>query len=364
MKKTLCIDLRWIDCSGIGTYIKGIMPGIIARLKDVEVVGIGPKRRIQDFEWSSAENFEIVDCTAARYSLAEQIIMPFAMPKRADLFFSPHYPIPLLYRGRLIVTVHDLSHLALPEIVSSRVKRMYAKTMFHEVRRRSATIITNSEFTKSELLRLTKGPRKDNVVPIHLGISEEWFSLSAADAKSVVPYLVHVGNVKPHKNLMRLVDAFTQIMDRIPHQLFIVGQWEGFITGERAEFFSRVNAAGNRIRLTGVVEQKKLLELVRNAQALVMPSIYEGFGFPPLEAMAAGVPTIVAKAGSLPEICGDAALYCDPHSTDDIGAKMLILLENRTLSDEFIKRGCQRAKRFSWDLCVEKTTSLLRFALE
>jgi glycosyltransferase involved in cell wall biosynthesis len=363
MTKTLCIDLRWIDRSGIGTYIKGIMPGILARLEDVAVVGIGPKHHIQNFEWSSADNFEIVDCTVARYSLGEQIILPFAIPKRTDLFFSPHYPIPLLYSGRLVVTVHDLSHLVLPEIVSSRAKRMYAKTMFHEVRRRSAIVITNSEFTKSELLRLTNGRREDNVVPIHLGISEEWFNLSAAVAKPVEPYIVHVGNIKPHKNLLRLVDAFTQIMDRIPHQLFIVGQCDGFITGESAEFFSRVKAVGNRIHLTGVVEQQKLLELVRNARVLVMPSIYEGFGFPPLEAMAAGVPTIAAKAGSLPEICGDAALYCDPQNTDDIAAQLSILLADRTLSDEFIKRGRQRAKLFSWDSCAEKTVSLLRSVL-
>jgi glycosyltransferase involved in cell wall biosynthesis len=363
MTKTLCIDLRWIDCSGIGTYIKGIMPGIMARLEDVSVVGIGLKSRIQNFEWSSADNFEIVDCAAARYSLAEQLILPFAVPKSTDLFFSPHYPIPLLYRGRLVVTVHDLSHLVLPEIVSSRVKRMYARTMFREVRRRSAIVITNSEFTKSELLILTTGPREDNVVPIHLGVSEEWFNLSAAVAKPVEPYIVHVGNVKPHKNLVRLVDAFTQIMDRIPHKLFIIGQCDDFITGERAEFFSRIKAASNRIRLTGVVEQQKLLELVRNAQALVMPSIYEGFGFPPLEAMAAGVPTIVAMAGSLPEICGDAALYCDPKSIDDIAAKLSNLLADRTLSDELIKRGRQRAKQFSWDSCAEKTASLLRSVL-
>ena len=339
------------------------MPGILTRLEDVTVIGIGPKRRIEKFEWSSSENFEIVDCTAARYSLAEQIIVPFAIPKRTDLFFSPHYPIPLLYSGGLVVTVHDLSHLVLPEIVSSRAKRMYARTMFHEVRRRSSIVITNSQFTKSELLRLTKGPRKDNVVPIHLGISEGWFNISSAVAKPVAPYIVHVGNIKPHKNLHRLVDAFTNIMNRIPHQLIIVGQYDGFITSERTEFFSLVNAASNRIRLTGVVEQQKLFELVGNARVLVMPSIYEGFGFPPLEAMAARVPTIVAKAGSLPEICGDAALYCDPRSTDDIAAKLLNLLSDRTLSDELIRRGEKRAMRFSWESCADKTASLLRSVL-
>src|SRR5256885_17088788 len=101
--KTLCIDLRWIDSSGVGVYIKGIMPGIVERLRNVSIVGIGDRARLEQFSWSRAANIRLIDCHAGRYSLAEQIQLPFLIPRSTDLFFSPHYPIPLLYHGRLAV---------------------------------------------------------------------------------------------------------------------------------------------------------------------------------------------------------------------------------------------------------------------
>src|SRR5260370_19143538 len=148
--KTLCIDLRWIDSSGVGVYIKGVMPGIVERLRDVVVVGIGDRARLQQLSWSRAANFRLVDCRAGRYSLAEQIQLPLAIPRGTNLFFSPYYPIPLFYRGRLAVTVHDLSHRVVPEIISDPKKRIYAKTMFRAPRNRAAVIFTLSNFSKAD----------------------------------------------------------------------------------------------------------------------------------------------------------------------------------------------------------------------
>ena len=160
---------------------------------------------------------------------------------------------------------------------------------------RASVIFTVSEFSKSELLRLTSGTREDNVLPTHLGISEQWYHAAELPAKRSQPYFVCVGNVKPYKNLGRLVDAFLQIQDRVPHDLVIIGQNEGLITGESAEFFDRVRTANKRIHLAGLVSQQELLSLVGHASALIMPSLYEGFGLPPVEAMAAGVPVAVAR---------------------------------------------------------------------
>jgi hypothetical protein len=144
MAKRLCIDLRWIDCSGIGSYIKGLLPGLTAALHDVEIVGLGAVERLQEFPWACAPNMRLVECSAARYSLAEQFLLPMSIPRGTDLYFSPHYPIPLLYRGRLAVTVHDLSHLVLKEVNESPLKRVYATTMLNAVRRRASLILTVS----------------------------------------------------------------------------------------------------------------------------------------------------------------------------------------------------------------------------
>jgi glycosyltransferase involved in cell wall biosynthesis len=362
--KRLCIDLRWIDSSGVGVYIKGIMPGIIERLRDVSIVGIGDRDRLQQFSWSRAANIRLIDCQAERYSLAEQIQLPLAIPRGTDLFFSPYYPIPLLYRGRLAVTVHDLSHRIVPEIIGDPKKRIYAKTMFRALRKRASVIFTVSNFSKSELLRLTTGPREDNIIPTHLGISAEWYGAAQLPRIHSRPYFVYVGNIKPYKNLGRLIEAFLKIKDQIPQDLVIVGQSEGFITGESAEFFERVRGSGERIRLTGFVSPQELLSLVGHAHALIMPSLYEGFGLPPIEAMAAGVPVVVARAASLPEVCGEAALYFDPLNVDDIAAKLVEIASSpetwRTLRD----KGLTHSKLFSWDTCSRMTADALRSVLD
>lgn len=363
MTKRLCIDLRWIDCSGIGTYIKCLMPGLIAQLADVAIVGLGAKDRLLELPWTGATNVEIIDCNADRYSLGEQLALPLAIPGDIDLFFSPHYPIPLLYRGRLIVTVHDLSHLVVPEIVRSFSKRFYAKTMLAAVRKRASLILTVSEFSRSELLRCTKGNCADNVLTIHEGISEEWYGAAQFPPPRKNPYIVYVGNVKPYKNVSRLVDAFNRVMKQLPHDLVIIGKNEGFITGEAQPFFEQVKCAGDRIHLTGSVTQQELLAYVGNATALIMPSLYEGFGFPPVEAMAAGVPTLVARSASLPEICGDATLYCDPYNIQDIADKLVTIVSDETLRCRLTKAGLAQAKRYSWECCAVQTANAMRSLL-
>jgi glycosyltransferase involved in cell wall biosynthesis len=362
-QKTLSIDLRWIDSSGVGVYIQGIMPGIVDSLRDIAIVGIGDRSRLEQFSWSRAANVRLADCRAGRYSLAEQVQLPFAIPTDTDLFFSPYYTIPLLYRGRLAVTVHDLSHRIVPEIVGNSRKRVYAQLMYWALRKRASVIFTVSNFSKSELLRFTKGPREDNILPTHLGISPEWHHASELPPLRTRPYFVCVGNIKPYKNLGRLVEAFLIIRDRIPHDLVIVGQSEGLITGESATFFERVRGARERIHLTGFVSHQELLSWVGNAHALLMPSLYEGFGLPPVEAMAAGVPVAVSRAASLPEVCGDAALYFDPMCVDDIASKLVTIASDADLHSELKDKGLTRSGIFTWQSCSEKTADALRATL-
>jgi glycosyltransferase involved in cell wall biosynthesis len=360
----LCIDLRWIDSSGVGVYIKGIMPGIVERLNDVSIAGLGDRSRLEEFAWSRAANIRIIDCRAGRYSLAEQIHLPLAIPSGTNLFFSPYYTIPLLYRGKLAVTVHDMSHLVVEEIVGNPKKRLYAQAMFRALRKRASVIFTVSNFSKSELLRLTTGPREDNILPTHLGISAEWGEAARLPPIRSRPYFVVVGNLKPYKNLSRLVEAFLKIRDRVPQDLVIVGQSEGLITGESPEFFARVRAAGDRIHLTGFVSREELLSVVGHAHALIMPSLYEGFGLPPVEAMAAGVPVAVSRAASLPEVCGDAALYFDPLQTEDIADKLVMIATDAELCERLKEKGRERSKLFTWESCAQKTSDALRASLD
>lgn len=362
-RKRLCIDLRWIDSSGVGVYIKGIMPGLVELLKDVEIVGLGRPERLAQFAWSSAANFRVVACRSERYSMAEQFELPRAIPRGTALFYSPYYTIPLFYRGRLAVTVHDMSHLVVPEIAGNWKKRLYAKTMYRRLRRKATAILTVSEFSKRELLRLTEGPRADNVFTTYPGVAPEWYDAGRSLRPRRAPYFICVGNIKPYKNLPRLVEAFLSVLSKVPQELVIVGQSEGLITGESPAFFERLKAGGARIQLTGHVEDEELMALVAHADALVMPSTYEGFGLPALEALAAGTPVVVSRVASLPEVCGDSALYFDPLDVGDIAAKLVQIAESSDLRSRLSASGVKQSRRFSWEACACATAHVLGDAL-
>ncbi len=362
--RTLCVDLRWIDASGVGMYIKGILPGLIQALEDISIVALGDRVRLRTFGWSEAANVRLIDCSAGRYSLAEQIAVPHAIPAETDLFFSPYYTIPLLYRGRLAVTVHDMSHMVVPEIIGNWKKRTYAQVMYRALRRRADVIFTVSEFTRKELLRLTRGRREDHILPTHLGIFPEWYTIGQRPRLRSRPYFICVGNIKPYKNLARLVEAFMKASHAIPHDLVIVGQSEGLITGETPEFFETVRRAGDRVQMTGYVSHDELLSLVGHARALIMPSLYEGFGLPPLEAMAGGVPAVVARAASLPEVCGGAALYFDPLDVSDMAARLVEIGSDTALCNRLITAGLARSRAFTWEACAGRTAAALRACLD
>ncbi len=362
-RKTLCIDLRWIDASGVGMYIKGILPGLVKDLSDVSIVGLGDRARLAAFCWSRADNVRIVHCSAGRYSLREQFELPRVIPAEADMFFSPYYTVPLLYKGRLAVTVHDMSHMVVPEIVGNWKKRNYARLMYRVLRRRASVIFTVSEFTRRELLRLTGGEDHGNIVSTHLGICPEWYGAKSSPAIRQRPYFVCVGNIKPYKNLGRLVEAFIQSMGTIEQDLVIIGQSDGLITPESPEFFKRARFAGDRVRMTGFVPHSQLLSLVAHADALIMPSLYEGFGLPPLEAMAAGVPVAVSCAGSLPEVCGEAALYFDPLKVEEIANCMVRLGSDELLRKRLAAAGMEQSRGFQWENCSQQTARVLRAKL-
>lgn len=340
------------------------MPGLVDRLQGISVVGIGNKSRLQEFSWSDAQNVQLIDCRAERYSIAEQIQLPLAIPAGVDLFFSPYYTIPIFYRGPLAVTVHDMSHLVVQEITRDRKKRLYAQFMFRALSRRASLIFTISDFSKSEFLRLIPGANEKTIHTTPLGVSREWYEAAKISAIREGPYLVCVGNIKPYKNVSRLVEAFLKVRHRICHDLVIIGKSEGLITGESPQFFQRIKAGEDRIHLTGFVSHTELLSLVAHADALLMPSLYEGFGLPPVEAMAAGVPVVVSRAASMPEVCGEAAMYFDPLNIDDIGEKLVAIGSEPALRERLSAAGLKRSRLFTWQACSAATADAILGLLE
>lgn len=360
-RATIAVDARMIEASGIGTCISHWLPRLISARPEVVFALLGPARMLADFPWTREPNVRVIDVDAPIYSVREQIALHRRIPSDATLVWSPHYNIPLTWPGRLAVTVHDLSHLALPEFVQGVHRRAYARFMFHRIARGADAIMTDSEFTRSEFERLV-GPARAKPQVVHLGVDREWFDAPASAAPHPTPYLLYVGNVKPHKNLGRLLQAFEMLATRPPCDLLIVGKKEGFLTGDSA-VLAAADRLAPRVRLLGAVSQDLLKRYVAHAQALVLPSLYEGFGLPPLEAMACGRPVVVSRAASLPEICGDAAVYCDPLDPASIAAAITRVLEDPGLQQQLRCRGIERAAGFTWDRSAQSVLTVLESVL-
>jgi glycosyltransferase involved in cell wall biosynthesis len=256
-----------------------------------------------------------------------------------------------------------MSHLVVPEIIGNWKKRIYAETMYRALSRRASALLTVSEFSKAELIRLMHPSSKIPIHAIPLGVNSCWNNAKELPRTRSRRYFVCVGNVKPYKNVLRLVEAFLRIREEISLDLLIVGQSEGLITGESATFFERVKEGGHRIEMAGWVSDRDLMALVAHADALVMPSLYEGFGLPALEAMAAGTPVIASRTASLPEVCGDAALYFDPLDVADMSRKLATLAADSSLQASLSEAGNERSRLFTWEACAEATARILCDAL-
>ncbi|MBA3889045.1 MAG: glycosyltransferase family 4 protein [Gemmatimonadaceae bacterium] len=345
--------------SGIGTYIRNLVPRIAVARADWRFTLVGHAAALRTLGWADLRNVELRDCTAPIYSLREQAALRLHLD--ADLVWSPHWNIPLLYRGPLVVTVHDVAHLALRDVVRGPLKRGYARVMFTAVGRRANAIICDSDFTRRELRRHVPRVRAEPVV-VPLGVGAEWHTGRSGERPHPRPYVVYVGNVKPHKNLGALVRAFADIAADVPHDLVIVGRREGMRTTD-TQVQERAATLGDRIVFTGELPADLLRQYVAWADALVLPSLYEGFGLPPLEAMAAGCPTLVSRAGSLPEVCGDASLYCDPLDVADVGRQLIRLLRDESLQEDLRTRGRAHVAAYTWERSAERTLAVLDGAM-
>lgn len=337
------------------------MPRIIKALPETRFALLGNATELVSLTSLNQPNVTIINYQEDIYSIQEQLTLVQKIPRESSLLWSPHYNIPIFYGGKLLVTVHDAFHLAMPQYVGGLHKRVYANVLFTAVRKKASAILTDSEFSKGELVRLT-GQGKQRIHAIHIGVDSSWFNVKRGDQPFPEPFLLYVGNIKPHKNLSGLLAAFAMIRHQLPHHLVIVGKREGFLTGD-SEVAAKAQELNNRVHFTGHVEDKMLRQYFAYAEALILPSFYEGFGLPPLEAMACGCPVVVSNVASLPEVCSDAALYCDPYDPKDIACKVQRLMTEPVLQEELRQKGFERAKLFTWDRCAHETLAVIQQVL-
>lgn len=351
------IDCRMFTASGIGVYLQNLLPRVAATMPDARIVVLGsPTTRSQLS--ASLPTAQVRELTSRIYTIREQFELFLQSRTQPAVWWSPHFNIPLAYRGPLVVTVHDLFHLSNREIARNPIKLAYARTMFATIAKRASKIICVSEFTAREFDRLV-GSSPGQLTVIHNGLDASWFDRISGECPHDDAYFLFVGNVKPHKNLSGLIRAFGSIADAIPHDLIIVGKRSGFITTDRGAQQLPQNLE-SRVKFTGAVDLQTLRRWYFHAEALVFPSFYEGFGFPPLEAMAMQCPAIVSKVASVPEVCGDAALYCDPYDTNSIATAMLQIVRDQGLRANLVAKGISQAKKYRWGDAASRTCEVLQ----
>jgi len=348
------VDARLAQASGIGTYVRNVVPGLatLAPTWRFTLILDGSDAA----EWATFPNATVVRTSVRIFTVREQIVLPALVPRDADLYWATHYNFPLLLRKPLLVTIHDLGHLRLPEYTKSVAKRSYAQFMFTMARKRAAGLLFDSQFTRNEFDTLV-GASNGNSAVVHLGVNAAWFEVTQDHSPLDEPYFLYVGNIKPHKNLHTLLTAFEQVSKSMNVRLVLIGRSENFRTADPS-IQARV-ASLPKVSMLGEVDGATVRRYVRHATSLVLPSIYEGFGFPPLEAMAAGCPAIVSRAGSLPEVCGDAAKYFDAKDAGELARAMLAMANDAGARKVLVALGRAHARRFDWNVTAAQTHRML-----
>lgn len=338
------------NMSGIGAYIRNLVPLCIKDFPQVtfRLITGAP------LPFALQKNAVAVHAASTIYSLHEQLELPLLVRGTKGLW-SPHYAFPLAAPVPVLVTVHDLAHLALPKIFG-KVQRLYARLLFTGVLVRARGILFNSRFTEAEFQKFVGTPNcKTAVTP--LGIAPEWFQHVPAQTTFPFPYFLAVGNLKPHKNLLILCRAFAEICGQIPQHLVLAGKKTGFINGIDGPSIEEM--APGKIYCTDEISFDLLHKLMAGATALVFPSLYEGFGFPPLEAMACGTPVIASDIPPIRETCGTNATYIVPYSQISIREALLHAAHDAVPPDT-AKNLQAHAKNFSWEKTAEKTSELIQ----
>lgn len=329
---------------------------ISAELKKLcpEITFLAPRNIIQE---EFAEYLKVKTCGKLTGHLWEQIELPGYLAKAGNpLLINFSGMAPFFYKNKL-VTIHDLSFLRNPKWFS-RKYYYYYKFLYPVSVRNAIKIITSSEFSKSEIVDLLKIDER-KIHKISCSISSR-FSDSAS-SKAVPPfdnYILAVSSIDPRKNFKNLILSFTMVKTNDDLKLVIIGS-ENKVFGEPQ--FKKLKDYQRNIIFMGYVPDDKLVNLYRHARLLVYPSLYEGFGIPPLEAMACGCPAVVSDIGSVREVCGDAAYYVNPCDVDDIAKGITEILRNDVLRTKLIQRGYERLKLFDWN---ESAKELMRLITE
>ena len=364
------IDARFYSEAGVGRYIKNLLYYlqkldekneyfILLRKKDFEAINFKKK------------NFTKVLADIGWYGIAEQIELPNILYSlNLDLTHFPHFNIPVFYRGKFVVTIHDLIHQKFKmkratthDPFTYAIKHHAYNFALKTALKKSQKVITVSDYVEHELVHDWNVPAS-KVVVTKEGVEERLFAIAEKSSKKDMdhvlkkygikpPFLFYVGNAHPHKNVEGLIKTFLKLRKSYQYlQLVLAGNHHYFWQRIKEEYRQK------DIIYTGFISDEEMVALYKSCKTYVVPSFEEGFGIPLLEAMACGSPVASSNRASLPEVGGDAAIYFDPFSVDDMALKISTILNSQVIQKELIEKGRIRVGKFSWERMVRETLDI------
>lgn len=357
----IVIDARMFQESGIGRYIRNLIAELQLIDKKNEYFILHLKSDYSSLEYKS--NFHKVLADFRWYGVSEQLKLPKLLKSlRPDLVHFPHFNIPIFYRGKFVVTVHDLIHQHFSMQRSTthgpfvyKLKQLGYKKVFERALKKSEKILVPSSFVSGQLVNCEKVDTGKLVVTYE-AVDDKLLTIIRGNVEKfnkgekTFQYIFYVGNAHPHKNVEGLIKAFLKIKkEQKKLKLVLAGHDHYFWQKIKLQFHDE------DIFYKGKVSDEELVRLYKNAECFVMPSFEEGFGIPILEAMACLCPVVSSNAGSLPEVGSQAVFYFDPVDIDDMTDKISQVLNDEKLRKKLIDKGLQRYKEFNWHTLAKKT---------
>lgn len=351
--------------AGIGRYTRGIVSALAQIDHDNRYTLLTPRDvgPLPNLPGDAAMRFHRLPLTDWSLTIAwQRLRLPLyvdAFTGPIDLFHSPDFVLPPVRRASTIVTVHDLSFLRYPQYADQGLVA-YLSAVVPRSLRRADLILADSAWTRLDLMEML-GIAGDKIIVVPAGVGPEYHPigdtarLEAVRQRYHLPqrFVLHVGTLEPRKNLPRLMEAFTTVSGDNPEMALVLVGGKGWLFDDIFAAVQRFSLEG-KVIFPGYVAEADLPAVYNLATLFAYPSFYEGFGIPPLEAMACGVPVVSSNSSSLPEVIGDAGLTVEPGDTAALAAALRRGLSDEPLRQDLRRRGLQRAQLFTWPAAAHK----------
>lgn len=360
------IDARMYGAeqTGIGTYIRNLINNLAFFDKHNQYVIFLSDKEFDNFELPG-KNFRKVKVSSHWYSWREQIVLPLQLYReKLDLMHFPHFNTPILYFGRSIVTIHDITPFFFPgHKMNSFFRKAAFRLVFRSSVKKAQKVIAVSGSTKHDISKHF-GIAGEKIEVVYEGVEDNFKILPNRDKiredlairyNIEKPFIFYVGVWRNHKNIVGLLKAFAWIKKDTgnKYQLVLGGKEDPYYP-EIQETILSLGLDKDVVR-PGFILNSELVLFYNACSIFVIPSFYEGFGLVGLEAMASGVPVVSSNTTSMPEVLGDAALYFDPHNDKEMAGMMIKALSDQNIKLQMIEKGREQAKKYSWRRMAEKT---------